>query len=70
MIESPSLDPSHRAAAAVALRDQLDDEGKRRLRVAADACASPKVRVALEAAAEDDDQKLSLALEQLDRNGS
>jgi hypothetical protein len=65
MVESPSLEPSHRAAAAVALRDKLDDEGKARLRVAADACASPEVRVALEAAAEDDEEKLSSALERL-----
>jgi hypothetical protein len=65
MVESPSAEPSHRAAAAVALRDQLDDAGKTRLRVAADACASPHVRVALEAAAEEDDEKLSLALERL-----
>jgi hypothetical protein len=66
MVESPALEPSHRAAAAVALRDHLGTEGKARLRVAAEACASPKVRVALEAAAEDDDEKLSLALERIE----
>jgi hypothetical protein len=49
------LDPSSvagvRAGAAVALRRSLDDEGRARMRVAADESASPKIRVMLEAVA-------------------
>ncbi len=52
-----------RAAAAAALRPRLAEDEKPRLRVAAAACASPKLRVALEAAEASDDEKLEEALE-------
>lgn len=42
-----------RAGAALALRSRLDDAGRWRLRVAADACAAPKLRVALISVASD-----------------
>ncbi len=49
--ENPSASPEERAAAAVALRAQLDAEERARLSTLADATAAPKVRVALERAA-------------------
>jgi len=53
VVEDPSAAPTARAGAAVALRGRLDDHSKARLRVVADACAGPKLRVALEAVAGD-----------------
>ncbi len=51
VVEDPSTSATTRAGAAVALRKRLDDDGRARLRVLADACAAPKLRVALQAAA-------------------
>jgi hypothetical protein len=67
VLEDPTLEAAPRAAAAVALRDQLDDAGKARVRVAADACASPKVQVALQAAADGTDEDLAEAMEVIGR---
>jgi hypothetical protein len=64
--EDPNASPTARAGAAVALTPSLDDAGKARIRVAADATASPKLRVALEAAAETDEAALEHALAELD----
>ena len=54
-----ALDPSepaeHRIGAGLALRSSLDDDGRARLRVAAEAAASPKVRIGLESAANETD---------------
>jgi hypothetical protein len=50
VIEDPSAPEDARAGAALVLRDTLDDDGRARIRVAADATASPKLRVALDAA--------------------
>jgi len=56
----PSVD---RAAAAVALGRDLDDEGRVRLRSAAEATAAPRLRVALEkAAGAEGDAELEAAL--------
>jgi hypothetical protein len=56
-----ALDPTEkdelRIGAGLALRPTLDGEGKERLRVAAAASASPKLRVALVAAAEEEDDE-------------
>jgi len=52
-----------RAAAATALRPRLEDTERARLRVAAGACASPKLRVALDAASSENEEALSKALE-------
>ena len=56
VVEDPTAATTARAGAAFALRSSLDDEGKARLRVVADACAAPKLRVALDelATGEDD----------------
>jgi hypothetical protein len=49
LVEDASYAPDVRAGAAVALRASLDDEGKERLRVATETCASPRLRVAFDA---------------------
>ena len=58
-----------RAAAAVALRTRLAEDEKPRLRIAASACASPRLRVALEAAEREDDAKLAEALDEVHAEG-
>ena len=63
MVEDPACAPDRRVAAATTLRGALDDDGRTRLRVAAEATAAPRVRIALTAAAEDDDDKLAQALD-------
>lgn len=67
--EDPAADPTARAGAAVALRGRIDEADRARLRVAAESSVSPKLRVALEAAAADggeDDGELHAALEGLE----
>lgn len=70
VVEDPAAATTARAAAALALKSQLDDDGRARLRIAADACASPKLRVALEATAcpppDLDEQALEEAFEELE----
>jgi hypothetical protein len=63
--EDPAAHASARAGAAAALRPSLDDQGRARLRVAAEASASPHVRVALETVAAEGttDDDLARALE-------
>ena len=51
IVESPTAGAPDRAAAAVALGHDLDDDARRRLRVAAEAIAAPRLRFAVEAAA-------------------
>lgn len=51
IVESPTAGASERAAAAVALGGELDEEARQRLRIAAEAIAAPKLRIAVEAAA-------------------
>ncbi len=48
LVEDSALPPATRAAAAVALGADLDDEGRSRLRAAAEAVAAPRLRVAIE----------------------
>jgi hypothetical protein len=62
IVEDPSLAPSMRAGAAVALGASLDEEGKERLKGAAGAIAAPKLRIAIEAAADGDEAALTEAL--------
>jgi hypothetical protein len=66
--EDPAAEPTARAGAAVALRGRIDEADRARLRVAAESSVSPKLRVALEAAATDgsDDGELHAALEGLE----
>jgi hypothetical protein len=72
IVESPTALPTARAGAAVALGVRREDPELRvRLRVAAEACASPALRVALTSAAEAEDadaseDRLADALERLD----
>jgi hypothetical protein len=62
--EDPSAPRESRVGAALALRPTLDDEGRGRLRVAAESSASPKVRVALEATADEvDDEAVAARIE-------
>jgi hypothetical protein len=58
--EDPKAPAASRAGAAAALRTSLDDHGRERLRAAAEASASPHVRVALEAAATPDGDEVAL----------
>jgi hypothetical protein len=61
--ENAAAPPEERAAAAVALHATLDDDGRVRLRNLAQETAAPKVRFALEAAAESNDpEELARAL--------
>lgn len=67
VVEDPAAATTARAAAALALRNRLDDEGRARLRIAADACAAPKLRIALEeAASARTTSELEEAFEELD----
>lgn len=55
-----------RAGAALALRSHLDEEGRNRMRVVVDTCESPKLRVAIETALDEEagEPRLLHALEQ------
>jgi hypothetical protein len=65
VVQDASLDEKTRAGAAVALRKVLGDEGRARLRVVAEATASPRLRVALEAASGGADGEIADSLEEL-----
>jgi hypothetical protein len=56
IVEDAAAAPTARAGAAAALRDVLDDPGRVRLLAAADACAAPRLRVALETVASSEDE--------------
>jgi hypothetical protein len=56
-LEDPAATVEARAAAAVALSHDLDSRERERLRVAADGCAEPRVRVAASLAAEDAEEE-------------
>ena len=62
IVESHGAPPADRAAAAVALGASLDDGGKQRLRVAVDAIADERLRVAIGAAVGEDEESLAEAL--------
>ncbi|HEY2365201.1 MAG TPA: hypothetical protein VGH87_02405, partial [Polyangiaceae bacterium] len=66
VLEDPAADPTARVGAAMALRKQLDDEGRARVRVVAENSAHPKVRVALDALAGDRDEELHAALVEIE----
>ncbi|MGO9715013.1 MAG: hypothetical protein ACLQBL_39570 [Polyangiaceae bacterium] len=70
IVESHGAEPEARAAAAVALGPQLDDEGRQRLRVAVDAVADERLRVAIDAAASADDAALEEALGDVSDGGA
>jgi hypothetical protein len=54
IVEDPAAAPADRAAAAVALGGELDDQGRTRLKAVAAATAAPRLRIAIEKAAEPD----------------
>src|SRR5262249_28225525 len=56
IVEDPASPAIDRAAAAVALGADLDEDGRRRLADAAHATAAPKLRVAIEKAADRSDE--------------
>lgn len=68
ILENPSAPERARASAAAALRPRLDADGERRVRVALDDTAAPKLRVALESALARDDEALAVALDELGRD--
>lgn len=64
-VENPRADGEQRAAAAIALGPGLDEDGRTRLRIAAEAVATPPVRIAMEAVARGDEEALLEAVEQV-----
>lgn len=62
LVEDVDAPADTRAAAAVALAPSLDERGRQRLRVAAEAVASPRLRVVLEASADGRDEAAHEAL--------
>ncbi len=68
VVEDPAAAPRDRAAAAAALGGSGDDEARDRLRAAGAAVAAPRLRVAFEAAAQEDDEQLAEALDLLDQD--
>lgn len=48
IVEDPAAAPDARAGAVVLLRKSLDDDGRKRIRVASEATAEPHLRVALD----------------------
>jgi hypothetical protein len=72
VVEDPASPPGARAGAAVALSHGLDEPGKQRLRIAAEATALPGMRVLLESAAAEeaaDEAALCELLDQVDDGG-
>jgi hypothetical protein len=65
LVEDPRADEDARAGAALVLRSKLDDDGKARVRIAAEASASPKLRVALEAASDGSEEAAFEALDEI-----
>jgi hypothetical protein len=65
-VEDANQDGVTRAGAAAALSPLLDDDGRNRLRIAAEATAAPRLRAAFEAAAAADEKQLASALAALE----
>jgi hypothetical protein len=66
IVEDGSAPPVTRAAAAAAL-STANQEARERVRIAAEATAAPHLRVALEAAAEGDPDRIVEAIEEMER---
>jgi hypothetical protein len=60
--EDPTAEETARVGAAVALRTRLDDDGRARMLRVAEASVSPRIRVALQAAASAEEEALTEAL--------
>jgi len=67
--QDPDAEHAARARAAIALSGALAAPDRERLRVAADATVSPQLRVALDAAAGDNDALLAEQLDELPEAG-
>jgi hypothetical protein len=63
IIEDPAAPEDARVGAALVVRKSAGEEAKARVRIAAEASASPKLRVALDAAAAGTDETMEAALE-------
>jgi hypothetical protein len=71
VVEDGAARPERRVAAAVALASRRDPEARERVRVAAEACVSPKLRIAIAQAAEGeiDEDALAAAEEEAAMSG-
>lgn len=65
LVEDPRAPEDARAGAALVVQKKGDDEARARVRVAAEATASPKLRVALDAMGKDDAEAARRALAEL-----
>jgi hypothetical protein len=71
VLEDPKVEPLERAAAAVALKPELDAAGRSRLERTAATIAAPRLRIALDAVAEDaDEETLAEALAEIEADQS
>jgi hypothetical protein len=68
IVEDARATPVARVSAAVALSASIDAQGRTRLKTMADAVASPRLRIALEAAASEDEEALREALSAVEAN--
>ncbi len=64
LVEDDAAAPATRARAAAALSGSLANEDRERLRIAADATVSPRLRIALDAVQNDDDAALAEHLDE------
>jgi hypothetical protein len=67
VIDDPTADEETRAAAAVVLARGRDEETEARLRIAREGTASPRLRVAIDAALAGEDDALERALDDVRR---
>ena len=67
VVEDPEAPPPARVAAAVALRSSGDRDAAKRVRVAAETAAHPKLRVALERSLDEDEEALVEAVDDLQK---
>lgn len=67
VVEDPGAPPPARVAAAVALKSSGDGDAAKRVRVAAETAAHPKLRVALERSLEEDEDALAEAVDDLQK---
>lgn len=65
VVEDATVPAEARAGAAAALRRRIDDSGKARLRAVASATAAPRLRIAIERAADEDEAALEQALQEV-----
>jgi hypothetical protein len=69
ILEAPGAPPTARCGAAVALRQHLNEAGRKRMRSVARKAVAPGLRAALEAAADGTEAALAYALAKVDDRG-